>query len=294
MKPTAAILVALALLAGLLLSASCYVVDQRQRAIVFQFGEVRDVVEDPGLHFKLPLIQNVRYFDTRILTLDTRDAERVTTEGNVPVLVDSFVKWRIRDARQFYLSVDRESIAQDRLNAIVRSELSAEFGRRKLEAVISTERDEIMERLRDRVNKAVAQLGIDVIDVRVKRIELPQDVSERTFARMVSERQRAANEMRSGGAAEGEKIRADADRQRSVLVAEAYSEAQRIKGEGDAKAAAIYNKAFSADPEFYAFYRSLDAYRATLQKRSDVLVLDPNVDFLRYLRSPNPSRGVKQ
>ncbi len=293
MKPSASVAILVVVLLGVILGASVYTVDQRQRAIVFQFGEVKDVVEEPGLHLKVPLIQNVRFFDTRILTLDTRDAERVTTEGNVPVLVDSYVKWRIRDARQFYLSVDRESIAQDRLNAIVRSELSAEFGKRKLEAVISTERDEIMERLRDRVNKGVAQLGIDVIDVRVKRIELPQDVSERTFARMVSERQRAANEMRSGGAAEGEKIRADADRQRSVIVAEAYSEAQRIKGEGDAKAAAIYNKAFSADPEFYAFYRSMDAYRSTLQKKSDVLVLDPGMDFLRYLRGPGPGRSIK-
>ncbi len=293
MKPSVSVAVLACLLVVVMVGASVYTVDQRQRAIVFQFGEVKDVVEDPGLHFKVPLIQNVRFFDTRILTLDTRDAERVTTEGNVPVLVDSYVKWRIRDARQFYLSVDRESIAQDRLNAIVRSELSAEFGKRKLEAVISTERDEIMERLRDRVNKGVAQLGIDVIDVRVKRIELPQDVSERTFARMVSERQRAANEMRSGGAAEGEKIRADADRQRSVIVAEAYSEAQRIKGEGDAKAAAVYNKAFSVDPEFYAFYRSMDAYRSTLQKKSDVLVLDPNMDFLRYMRGPGAGRSIK-
>ena len=293
MKPAYSAAIVGVLVLAMIASASLYTVDQRQRAILFQLGEVKDVIETPGLHFKLPLIQNVRFFDTRILTLDTRDAERVTTEGNVPVLVDSFVKWRIRDVRQFYLSVDRESIAQDRLNAIVRSELSAEFGRRKLEAVISTERDEIMERLRDRVNKGVAQLGIDVIDVRVKRIELPQDVSERTFARMVSERQRAANEMRSRGAAEGEKIRADADRQRSVIVAEAYRDAQKIKGEGDAKAAAIYNKAFSADPEFYAFYRSLDAYRATLRSRSDVLVLDPNMEFLRYMRGSGAGRGTK-
>jgi membrane protease subunit HflC len=207
----------------------------------------------------------------------------------VPVLVDSFVKYRISDPRRFYLSVNTESIAQDRLNAIVRSELSAEFGRHKLEAVISTERDTIMQQLRERVNTAVQQFGIVIIDVRIKRIELPQDVSERTYARMQSERSRVANEIRSQGLAEGEKIRADADRQRQILIAEAYSAAQRVKGEGDARAAQIYNKAFGEDPEFYAFYRSLEAYRASLHGRNDVMVLDPSSDFFRYLKSPGVS-----
>jgi len=291
MKPAASALIVAVILAALLLGTSLYTVDQRQRAIVFQLGEVKEVVSEPGLHLKWPLIQNVRYFDTRILTLDTQEAERVTTEGNVPVLVDSFVKYRIRDARQFYLSAGSEAIAQDRLNAIVRSELSAEFGRRKLEAVISTERDQIMDRLRDRVNKGVDQFGLEIIDVRLKRIELPQDVSERTYARMQSERSRVANEIRSKGGADGEKIRADADRQRQIIVAEAYSESQRLKGEGDAKAASIYNKAFTADPEFYSFYRSLDAYRAVLHSRSDVLVLDPTSEFFKYLRNPGPARA---
>jgi len=293
MRPSTSALVIVLIVAVLLLGTSLYTVDQRQRAIVFQLGEVKELVNEPGLHVKWPLIQNVRYFDTRILTMDTPEAERVTTEGNVPVLVDSFVKYRIRDPRQFYLSAGTESVAQDRLNAIVRSELSAEFGRRKLEAVISTERDQIMERLRDRVNKSVDQFGLEIVDVRIKRIELPQDVSERTYARMQSERSRVANEIRSRGAADGEKIRADADRQRQVIVAEAYSEAQRLKGEGDAKAASIYNKAFTADPEFYAFYRSLDAYRAVLHSRNDVLVLEPTSEFFKYLRSAGSARGSK-
>ena len=290
MKSSTSALIIVLIVAALLLGTSLYTVDQRQRAIVFQLGEVREVVSEPGLHIKWPLIQNVRYFDTRILTLDTPEAERVTTEGNVPVLVDSFVKYRIRDPRQFYLSAGTEAVAQDRLNAIVRSELSAEFGRRKLEAVISTERDQIMDQLRDRVNKSVDQFGLEIIDVRIKRIELPQDVSERTYARMQSERSRVANEIRSRGAADGEKIRADADRQRQVIVAEAYGEAQRLKGEGDARAASIYNKAFAADPEFYSFYRSLDAYRAVLHSRNDVLVLEPTSEFFKYLRNPGTAR----
>jgi membrane protease subunit HflC len=293
MKPSTSALIIALILIALLLGTSLYTVDQRQRAIVFQLGEVKEFVEEPGLHIKWPLIQNVRYFDTRILTLDTPEPERVTTEGNVPVLVDSFVKYRIRDARQFYLSAGTEPVAQDRLNAIVRSELSAEFGHRKLEAVISTERDVIMDRLRGRVNKAVAQFGLEIIDVRVKRIEMPQDVSERTYARMQSERSRVANEIRSRGGADGEKIRADADRQRQIIVAEAYSEAQRLKGEGDAKAAGVYNKAFSQDPEFYSFYRSLDAYRATLHGKGDVLVLDPTSEFFKYFKNPGTGRSGK-
>jgi membrane protease subunit HflC len=189
------------------------------------------------------------------------------------------------------LSAGTELVAQDRLNAIVRSELSAEFGRRKLEAVISAERDEMMERLRGRVDRAVQQFGLEIVDVRIKRIELPQDVSERTYARMQSERIRVANEIRSRGAADGEKIRADADRQRQIVIAEAYGEAQRLKGEGDAKSAAIYNKAFSADPEFYSFYRSLDAYRATLHSKGDVLLLDPSSEFFKYFNNPGKGTG---
>jgi membrane protease subunit HflC len=291
MKPSTSALIVALIVAALLLGTSLYTVDQRQRAIVLQLGEVKEVVSEPGLHVKIPLVQNVKYFDTRILTLDTLEAERVTTAGNVPVLVDSFVKYRIHDARQFYLSVGTEAIAQERLNAIVRSVLSAEFGKRKLEAVISTERDQTMERLRDTVDKSVQQFGLEIVDVRVKRIELPQDVSERTYARMQSERSRVANEIRAQGGADGEKIRADADRQRQVIVAEAYSESQRLKGEGDAKAASIYNKAFTADPEFYAFYKSLDAYRAVLHSKNDVLVLEPTSEFFKYLKNPGSGRS---
>ena len=285
-----AILIALMVLAG----SALYTVDQREYAIVFQFGEMKDVVVEPGLHVKVPFIQNVRKFDRRILTLDTPEAERVITAGNVPILVDSFVKWRIRDVKQFYLSTRGiEATAQSRLAGIVNSQLKDEFGTRELQDVISTERDSIMERLRERANFNVKELGIEILDVRVKRIELPQDTAERVFARMGSERQRVASESRSKGVAEGEKIRADADRQRSVILADAYKDAQRTKGEGDAKAAAIFNKAFTENGEFYAFYRSMESYRGVFRSRSDLMVLEPNSEFFRYLRNPNSAAPAR-
>lgn len=279
----------IAIVLAMLAAAALYTVDERQNAIVFQFGEMKEVVTEPGLHVKMPLVQNVRFFDKRILTLDTPEAERVITAGNVPILVDSFVKWRIRDVKQFYLATRGvETTAQSRLAGILNSELKDEFGRRELQDVIATERDSIMERMRERANAGVKDLGIEIVDVRIKRIELPQDVAERVFARMESERRRVANQERSEGSAVGEKIRADADRQRSVILAEAYKGAQQVKGEGDAKAAAIYNDAFSKNGEFYAFYRSLDAYKASFKSKGDIMVVDPSSDFFKYLRSPAP------
>jgi len=280
--------VALAVLFGLI----AFTVDQRQRAIVFQLGEIKEVVEQPGLHFKWPLIQNVRYFDNRILTLDNPDTERFITSEKKNVLVDSFVKWRIRDLRQYYISVQGdETRAQTQLSQTVKAALQDEFSKRTVHDVISGERDKIMQVVREKVDEDMKKIGMQIVDVRLKRVDLPQEVSESVYRRMDAERKSVAAELRSLGFSDAEKIRAGADREREVIIAEAYREAQRVKGEGDAKAAAIYAKAFSENPEFYSFYRSLDAYRASFKNKSDVLVLDPNSEFFKYFR--NPGRGGK-
>ena len=243
----------------LLLSMTAFTVDQRQQAIVFQLGEVKEIIERPGLHFKWPLIQNVRYFDTRILTWDDPEPQSFITLENKPVQVDAFVKWRIVDVRKYYVSVvsvgGDEIAAARRINQAVTGLLREEFGKRTVHDVVSGERHEIMNTVRDRVDTDVRSLGIQVVDVRIKRVDLPPEVSVDVYRRMESERKRVASELRSNGAADAEKIRADADKQREVIIAQAYREAQRTKGEGDAKAAAIYAKAFSENPEFYAFYR---------------------------------------
>jgi len=284
-----------AVLALVILGASAFTVDQRQRAIVFQLGEVKDVVEEPGLHFKWPLIQNVKYFDRRILTWDDPEPQSFITAENKPVLVDAFVKWRIIDAKRYYVSVvssgGDETQAARRINQTVTGLLREEFGKRTVHDVVSGERHEIMNTVRDKVDQDVRPLGVEVVDVRLKRVDLPQEVSADVYRRMESERKRVAAEKRSSGSAEAEKIRADADKKREVIIAQAYSTAQRVKGEGDAKAAAIYAKAFSENPEFYSFYRSLEAYRASFKNKSDVLVLDPNSEFFKYFK--NPARGGK-
>ena len=275
-----------------LLSLSAFTVDQRQRAIVFQLGEIKELIDAPGLHFKWPLIQNVRYFDTRILTWDDPEPQRFITIENKPVLVDAFVKWRIVDVTKYYVSVAGDEIAAARrINQTVNGLLREEFGKRTVHDVVSGERDEIMSNVREKVDLDVSGLGIQVVDVRLKRVDLPQEVSVDVYRRMESERKRVASELRSNGSAEAEKIRADAEKQREVIIAEAYRDAQRIKGEGDARAAAIYARAFNQNPEFYAFYRSLEAYRAGLKSKSDVLVLDPNSEFFRYFK--NPGKGGK-
>jgi membrane protease subunit HflC len=275
-----------ALGALILLSLTAYTVDQRQNAIVFQLGEIVDVVKTPGLHFKLPLVQNVRFFDIRVLTQDSVEPERFITSEKKNVLVDSFVKWRIVDVKQYYVSVGGdEARAQTRLMQTVNDNLRAEFGKRTVHEVVSGERNQIMEILRQKANLDAAKIGVQVLDVRVKRVDLPQEVSESVYRRMEAERKRVANELRSTGSAEAEKIRADADRQREVLVAEAYRDAQRIKGEGDAKASATYASAYGQSPEFYAFYRSLEAYKQSFKSKSDVMVLEPTSEFFKYLKS---------
>ena len=273
----------------LILGMSMFVVDQRQNAIVFRLGEVVSIKKDPGLYFKVPLLDNVRFFDIRILTIDTAEPERFLTSEKKNVLVDLFVKWRIIDVRNYYTSVAGDEMrAQTRLLQTINDGLRAEFGNRTVHDVVSGERDKIMELMRNKANEDASKIGVEVLDVRLKRVDLPQEVSESVYRRMEAERKRVANELRSTGFAESEKIRADADKQREVILAEAYRDAQRIKGEGDAKASAIYAKAYEGNPEFYAFYRSLETYRGSFKNRNDVLVLEPNSEFFKYMKSSKP------
>jgi membrane protease subunit HflC len=284
MKNIGAILVAL--IGGLLvLWLSAFTVDQREYALVFRLGEIVSVKKEPGLYFKAPFVDNVRYFDKRILTLNWVEPDRFITSEKKNVLVDSFVKWRIIDPAKYYVSVKGDEVqAERRLSQTVNDGLRAEFGKRTIHEVVSGERSKIMEILRQRADRDSRQMGIQVLDVRLKRVDLPQEVSESVYQRMEAERKSVANKLRSDGAADAEKIRADADRQREVIIAEAFREAQRIKGEGDAKASEVYAQAYGKNPEFYAFYRSLDAYRNSFKSKSDVMVLDPSSDFFKYMR----------
>lgn len=267
-----------------LASQSLFTVDQRRQAIVFQWGEIKDVIKEPGLYARWPLIQNVQIFEARILTLDSAEPERFLTAEKKPVQVDSYVKWRIDNVREFYKSVGDEVRAKTRLSQVVNSGLREEFGKRTVHDVVSGERDKIMNEVKRKADIEARKMGLEIVDVRLKRVDLPPEVSESVYRRMETERKRVANELRSTGAADSEKIKADADRQREVIVAEAYRDAQRIKGEGDAKASGIYAQAFSQNPEFYAFWRSLEAYRQTFKSKSDVMVLDPSSEFFKYLK----------
>ena len=269
---------------------SVFTVDQRQFAIIFQLGEIKHVIAEPGLHFKWPLIQNVRFFDKRILTLDSPDPERFITSEKKNVLVDSFVKWRIVDPKLYYESVGGDEIrAKTRLQQTVNASLREEFGKRTVHDVVSGERDKVMDEMRGKADLDARKIGVQIVDVRVKRVDLPNEVSESVFRRMEAERKRVANELRSQGSADAEKIRADADRQREIIVAEAYRDAQKIKGEGDAKASALYAQSFGQNAEFYAFYRSLEAYRSSFKAKTDVMVIDPSSDFFKYMKG---TKGV--
>jgi len=277
--PVVAALIAVALV----ISGALFTVDQRQNALVFQLGEVKDIITKPGLYFKWPLIQNVRFFDMRILSYDDAEPLRFITSEKKPVLVDSYVKWRIIDVRQFYVSVQGDEFrAATRLRQTISNLLQAEFGRRTVHDVVSGARDEIMDEVRQKADKDLGRIGVEIIDVRLKRVDLPVEVSQSVYGRMQAERKRIANEQRSEGAAEAERIRADADKQREVILANAYRDAQRVKGEGDATAAATYAKAFSQNAEFYSFYRSMEAYRDTFRGNKDLLLIEPTSDYLRY------------
>ena len=269
-----------------LLSSSVYTVDQRQSALVLQLGEIVSVKTAPGLYWKIPVIQNVRYFDNRILTFESPEPERYITSEKKNVLVDSFVKWRIVDPRQYYISTGGdEARAQLRLSQTINSSLRDEFGNRTVHDVISGQRDMIMALMREKSDLDARKIGVQVVDVRLKRVDLPQQVSESVYRRMEAERKRVANELRSTGAAESEQIRADADRQREVIIANAYRDAQKIKGEGDAEATSIYAQAFSKNAEFYAFYKSLEAYRKSFEGRNSTLVISPDSEFFKYFKN---------
>ncbi len=269
-----------------LINSMLFVVDQRKYAVVFSFGEIKRVIEEPGLSLKLPSpLQNVLFFDRRIMTIDNPEAERFITSEKKNLLVDSYVKWRIVDPRKFFISFKGdERLAQDRLSQLVKSALNEEFTKRTVRELISEQREQVMQGIKKKVIEDTREIGIEIVDVRLKRVDLLAEISDSVYRRMEAERKRVANELRSTGAAESEKIRADAERQRDVILAQAYREAQKIKGEGDAKANAIYNEAFNRDPQFAQFYRSLEAYRNTFTDKKDVMVLEPNNEFLKFMK----------
>jgi membrane protease subunit HflC len=269
----------------ILLSLSTFTVDQREHAVVFRLGEIVSVKAEPGLYFKVPLVENVRFFEKRILTYDSTQPDRFITSEKKSVLVDSYIKWRINDPAKYYVSVNGdERQAERRLTQTVNDGLRAEFGKRTIQEVVSGERSEIMNIIKERADSDSRQIGIEIIDVRIRRVDLPNEVSESVYQRMNAERKAVANELRSQGFAESEKIRADAEKQRDIIITDAYREAQMIKGQGDAKASRIYADTFSKNPEFYDFYRSLEAYRNSFDGKDDIMVLDANSDFFKYLR----------
>lgn len=286
----------LALVVAILIVASqaIYTVDQRKYAVKFQLGEVIETQSSAGLYFKIPLLQNVKFYDRINLLLDNPEPDRMTTSEKKPLLVDFFVLWRILDVKQYYVSVaGDEEAARRRLSQTVRANLAEEFNKRTVNEAISTDRDKITSETQRKANADAATIGVEVVDVRLRRIELPPDVTGPVYQRMESERRRVANELRSLGAAESEKIRADADRQRQVILADAYRAAQKIKGEGDGRASVIYADAYGKDPEFYSFYRSLEAYKATFRSKSDMMVLDPSAEFFQYFKQYGSGRGPR-
>ncbi len=263
-------------------SMSIFVVNERELAIKFRLGEFVRADYTPGLYFKLPFVNNVRFFDKRVMTLEV-DSERYLTQEKKNVIVDSFIKWRISDVSTYYVTMrGDERQAALRLAQIIKDGLRSEFGKRSMQETISGERSEIMNIITNQISEQAKQFGIEVVDVRIMRIELPAEVSSSVYQRMEAERSRVAKDLRSRGAEAAERIRADADRQRTVTLAEAYRDAERTRGEGDGRAAEIYAKAFSRNAEFYSLYRSLDAYRNVFNKQQDMLVLDPSAEFFQY------------
>lgn len=267
------------------LSSSIFIVDQRKFAVVFSFGQIVRVIEHPGLQFKYPApFENVRFFDRRILTIDNPEAERFITAEKKNLLVDSYVKWRIVDPRKFFISFKGdERLAQDRLTQLVRSALNEEFTKRSVRELISDQREAVMQGIRKKVADDSSDIGVEIVDVRLKRVDLLAEISDSVYRRMEAERKRVANELRSTGAAESDKIRANAERQRDTILAEAYRDAQKIKGAGDAKATALYAEAFSRDPQFAQFYQSLEAYRRSFKDKKDLVIVEPSGDFFKFL-----------
>ncbi len=279
-----------ALVALAVASSTLFVVDQRQFGVVYALGQIKEVITEPGLHVKLPPpFQNVSYIDKRLLTLDSTDTEPMLTAEKQRVVIDWFVRWRISDPSQYIRNVGLDEAAgANQLNRVVRNAFQEEINRRTVRELLSSSREQLMADVKREVQEVVKGAkpwGVDVVDVRITRADYVEAITESVYRRMEAERKRVANELRSTGAAEGEKIRADADRQREVAIANAYRDAQKIKGEGDAEAARIYNDAFGRDPQFAQFYRSLDAYKASFGRKGDVMVLDPaSSEFFRNFR----------
>jgi membrane protease subunit HflC len=272
-----------------IVSSCIFVVGERDYALQFSLGEVKRVISQPGLYLKLPPpLQNVVMLDKRTLTIESTDAERIQTKEKKNLLIDSYVKWRISDPRLFYVTFGgNERAADERLQAQIRDALNAAVNVRTVKEVVSAERDKVMSEILANVAKRAEPLGVQVVDVRLRRIEFTPEISESVYRRMEAERTRVANELRSIGAAESEKIRAEADRQREEVMATAYSKAQGIMGQGDAEASSIYAAAYGRDPKFFNFYKSLEAYRAAFSKPSDMLVVDPSSEFFKFLKSPD-------
>jgi membrane protease subunit HflC len=279
MKSVITIFIAAVLFIG---SNALFTVQQGQTALVFRFGEIVDDNLKPGLHFKTPFVNNVRLFDARLQTLDA-EPERYLTSEKKNLLVDSFVEWRISDAKKFYTAMNGDiRLANLRLAQIIKDGLRAEFGSRTVQEVISQDRRVIVKEIQANTGESVSNFGIDIVDVKIKRVDLPQDVSDSVYQRMEAERNRVAKDLRSQGSEAAERIRADADRQRTIILADAYRDAEKVRGEGDGTAADIYAKAYSKDPDFYAFYQSLNAYQQSFNNKMDMMVVDPKSDFFKF------------
>ena len=284
MKKSSIFISALSLIAVIIISQSIFVVSEIERAVKLRFGEIVQFDLEPGLHFKWPIVNSVRYFDSRILTLDAQPQRYLTSEKKA-LMVDSFIKWRIKDVAKYFTTTGGdEERAKRLLSQRVDTGLRNEFGIRTVKEVVSGERDQLMNSLTSMLDKiAQEELGVEVIDLRVKRIDLPLEVSESVYNRMRTERERLARELRAQGNEVAEKIRATADKDKTIILADAYREAEETRGNGDAKATATYAEAYSKDPEFYDFTRSLKAYQATFQSKGDILLIDPDSDFFKYL-----------
>jgi len=279
-------LLGIILLVGITIHSTFYTVDEREKAIIVRFGQVLRYDDKPGLHWKTPFLDEVRYFDSRILTLDAEPQPFLTQEKKY-VIVDSFAKWRVIDPLKYYLTVGgTETGARLRLEQLINSGLRDEVNKRTVQSVVSTDRAKIMQLVTSAADKVARGFGIEVVDVRLQRVDLPDEVSQSVYQRMKAERSRIANELRAQGAEAAEKIRADAERQREVLLAEAYGKAEKIRGEGDARASALYAAAYNRAPEFYSLYRSLIAYKESFKNKDDIMIVDPSSDFFRYMKKP--------
>ena len=288
------LMVGAVLLVLLVLSSTLFVVDQRQVAVVYALGEIKEVIQKPGLNWKLPPpFQNVVFLDRRIQTLDSNETRPIFTAEKKSLVIDWLVKWRITDPRQFIRNNGSDMRGlETRLSPIVHAAFNEEVTKRTVGEVLSSGRDKVMQDVRARLTDEAKSFGIEILDVRIKRVDFVANITDSIYSRMRSERQQVANQLRSTGGAEGEKIRADADRQREVIVAEAYRDAQKTKGEGDAKASAIFADAFGRDPQFAKFYRSLEAYRASFRTKSDVMVVDPSSEFFQAMRGASTAPAI--